>query len=506
MNTRQHLRKIVAVAFAGAAVLVGVANAADGDLDPSFGDNGRVVTDFFGNYDEARGVAIEKDGKIVAAGRAFNSATASHEFALARYHRNGKLDNSFGDDGKVTTHLPANTADASTAIANAVAVQYNGDIVAAGSFQSAATSRIDIAVLRYDNHGRLDHTFGDQGIVITNFNGGSSGANDMTLQPDGKIVVVGTALGDVALARFNPDGSLDSAFGDSGKVITNVTPDDVATAVHLTKDGKILVAGQSCTLGSTCENDRRRDFLLLRYNADGSLDTSFGDQGKVITRIGICSVANDIDVAPDGKIVVTGTTNINPCSFIEGTEFIVARYNPDGSLDTTFSNDGITGVRFTGARGGAIATAVAITWDGVTPKIVAGGYHRFGSACESSSGPVPCDFVLARFNWIGGLDTTFGVSGRVITDFYGRVDRALDLAIQRNGRIVQAGLTALGTAGGVPGFQTSTSDFALARFLSDDCPLSFLNDDKLNGPKAPPPLKDAIGVADDFLGCGNPYL
>jgi uncharacterized delta-60 repeat protein len=505
MNVMQHLRKTGAIALAGLAVAVcspNDAEAADGDPDLSFGDSGKVVTDFFGGQDEARAVAIEKNGKIVAAGRAFNSATASDEFALARYLRNGRLDNSFGNGGKVSTHLPGNTAGASTAIANAVAIQRQGRILAAGSVQSEGASQVNFALLQYDNRGALDPAFGDGGIVITELGGDSSGANDMVLQPDGKIVTVGTVSGDVALLRYNPDGSLDSGFGDGGKVITNVTPDDVGNAVHLTRDGKILVAGQSCVAGSTCENDLRRDLLLLRYNSDGSLDTSFGDQGKVITRLGLCDMANDIAVGPDGSIVAVGFSsgaNIFPCVILEGTQFAIARYTPNGE-STIFAT------RFgPGGRGGSVATATAITMDGLTPKIVVGGYYRQFLTCASQEGPNPCNFLLARLNWAdGSADPSFGSGGSAIADFAGGFDRAWDLAIQRDGRIIQAGFTAA-TAGQFD-FEPSTSDFALARFLSDDCLFSFLNSGPLAESKAPPPFNDAVDLLDKSIVCQAPHL
>ncbi|HVK55990.1 MAG TPA: delta-60 repeat domain-containing protein [Burkholderiales bacterium] len=497
MYTKQYLRKIIALAFASAAVLVGVANAADGDLDPSFGNNGRVTTDFLGGYDEARAVALEKNNKIVAAGAAFNSATGSYDFALARYKKDGSLDESFGDDGKVVTHVSeGNPRQRSRReAADAITIQHDGKIVVAGVAFNSATSFDNFAVLRYDNHGRLDSRFGNGGIVMTAFGAADAEAHDLQIQPDGKIVVVGTigtltAVGnagprDIALARYNPDGSLDISFGNGGKAVTDIFEIDEAYAVRLTQDGKILVGGATCFFRApNCRGYGVMDTILLRYNPDGSLDPTFGDGGKATAFIGRCASITDIEIAPDGKIIVGGPLATLTCVPEDRSSFAVLRYNPDGSLDTSFDADGIVTTQFQGRV--SITTAIALTTDGGALKIVAGGYHQQFLACGATEvGPYPCDFALIRYNWDGSLDPTFGAGGKASADFGGTEDSAFDLAIQRNGKIVQAG--------------TNRGDFALARYLSDDCPLSPLNDGSLK--TTSPLLDDAIDKPDDFLGC-----
>ncbi len=189
------------------------ARAASGDLDATFGTGGKVTTDFAGNDDEAHGIAVQADGKLVTVGVAKTSR--SNDFALARYNPNGSLDATFGTGGKVTTDFAGND-DA----AFAVVLQSDGKIVVAGE---AKTSRNqDFALARYNANGSLDATFGTGGKVMTDFNGDDDAAFALVLQPDGKLVAAGEAKTsrnqDFALARYNANGSLDATFGTGGKV------------------------------------------------------------------------------------------------------------------------------------------------------------------------------------------------------------------------------------------------------------------------------------------------
>ncbi len=305
--------------------------AADGDIDTTFGTGGRVTTDFGTNYDDAKAVAIQSDGKIVAAGRSLNSA-GDYDFALARYNTDGTLDTAFGTGGKVTTDFVdivgkcdvwgCNDND----VANAVAIQSDGKIVVAGD----VGRRDSFALARYNTDGTLDTSFGTGGKVSTYttvgygapgytsgdaFSGGS--ANAIAIQSDGKIVVagyIGCSLQqvcnqfDFALVRFNTNGSLDATFGSGGIVVTAVgegSDFDYANAVAIQTDGKIVAAGTtgpSSGYGGTTDK-----FALVRYNTNGTLDTAFGAGGKVTTTIGTYSSnAYAIALQTDGKIVATG--------------------------------------------------------------------------------------------------------------------------------------------------------------------------------------------------------
>ncbi len=303
-----------------------------------------------------------------------------------------------------------------------------------GKIVVAGTSGSDFAVARYNTDGSLDASFGMGGLVITDF-GGFDGGNAVAIQKDGKIVVAGFA-GDedsvFAVARYNRDGSLDITFGVDGKVTTDFSADaDIGNAVALQKDGKIVVAGRS---GS--------DFAVARYNTDGSLDITFGADGKVITDFGGDDEGNAVAMQKDGKIVVAGFTNVGGGD----NNFSVARYNTDGSLDITFGVDGKVTTDFSADadRG----NAVALQKDG---KIVVAGF---------AGGEEDSVFVVARYNTDGSLDITFNpmgsLPGTVTTDFGGD-DEGFAVAIQKDGKIVVAGFS---NAGG-------DDDFAVARYNTD---------------------------------------
>jgi uncharacterized delta-60 repeat protein len=366
------------------ALVIAIANPAaapPGDLDPTFDGDGKVTTDFAGSFEIAGAVAIQGDGKIVAAGTAADVSGIS-DFALARYNTDGSLDTAFDGDGKVTTDFAGASDEA-----NAISIQGDGKIVAAG------VARI-----------------------------GLNGSQDF------------------ALARYNADGSLDTAFSGDGRVTTDFAgANDQAHAVAIQGDGKIIAAGVAGDVVSGTN-----DFGLARYNANGSLDTTFdGDlplpvpgDGKVTTDFaGTTDQAFGVAIQGDGKIVAAGLSGIS--------DFALARYNSDGSLDTAFDGDGKVTTDFAGSGSRDEAHAVAIQGDG---KIVAAGLAVVSGVF---------DFALARYRADGSLDTIFSGDGKVTTDFAGDFDAAHGVAIQANGRIVAAGFADLPGTG---------FDFALARY------------------------------------------
>jgi uncharacterized delta-60 repeat protein len=249
----------------------------------------------------------------------------------------------------------------------------------------------------------------------------------VAIQGDGKIVAAGVASGDFALARYNADGTLDTEFGSGGTITTDFGGDDKANALALQRDGQIVVAGVAGGL----------DFALARYRTDGTLDATFGSEGKVITDFsGNIDAAFAVAIQPDGMIVAAGATGAYPSA-----QFALARYSGAGSMDAGFG----VGGRVTIAFGrDARAHTLAIQPDG---KIVTGGFINNGSSGDG---------VLSRHNADGTLDRAFGTAGRMVTDFGGR-NFGSALAIQSDGKIVVAG------ADDFPPYY----DFALARYEPD---------------------------------------
>ncbi len=337
-----------------------------GSLDSGFGVGGVVSTSFTTTGDYAYGVVIQSDGKIVVAGNAYN--TNLPDFAVARYNSNGSLDTSFDTDGKDTTAFGADD------IGRAVALQTDGKIVIAG--YTNASGNDDFAVLRYNSNGSLDTSFDTDGRVTTAFTSNDDQARAVLIQPDGKIVAAGYRFGgnlpDFAVARYNSNGSLDTSFSGDGLASKAFGGDDYAYAAARQSDGKIVLAG--CTNASGNDN-----VALTRFNSDGTLDTTFGTSGEVITAVHASNYdcAYGVAIQSDGKIVVTGYYGTG--GFLAVAIF-VARYNSNGTLDTGFGSGGIVTTSLTGSD---LGLAVAIQSDG---KIVVAG----GSLVSAS-------FVLLRY-------------------------------------------------------------------------------------------------------------
>jgi len=409
----------------------------NGSLDPSFDGDGKLTTAFGGSFEEARAIAIQVDGKIIVAGETALSVAAEINFAIARYNTDGSLDNTFDGDGKVTTDF--GLVDG----ARAIVIQPDGRIVAAGTAGTIAGGSF-FAVARYNTNGSLDGSFDGDGKALTDFSGGrfSLGALGVALQADGRIVAVGDAnisgQRDFGVARYNTNGSLDVTFGAAGKVITDFPLNDEGiTGLVIQPDGKVIAAGRFNSR-IFIRGAQDPNFELARYNTDGTLDLTFGTGGLVSTDFPSNSddFANAVAVQADGRIVVVGQTGPTFSVSTGDTAFGIVRYNTDGSLDTTFGIGGRVSTDFGTTHDSAVA--VAVQADG---KIVVVGSN--GSA-----------FLLARYNSNGSLDTSgFGTGGKVTTDFGGGFVRASAIVIQPDGRIVAAG--------------SAASNFALARYNTD---------------------------------------
>ena len=444
--TRQPGRHRAAI-LAGAllSLALGQAAAAPGDLDPSFDADGLVLTHFGridddsvgGRNDFAKAVVVQPDGKLVVAGSSQAGGGSNLVFALARYNPNGTSDTSFGSGGRVLTDTPSEFESASSR-ASALVLQTDGKIVLTG------TADFKFVLARHNPDGRLDTSFDNDGFVFTEVQPASfNSASALVLQPDGKLVVAGESgafdgfgfSGDFALARYNTDGSLDASFGSRGLVLTDFEIDeffngDGASALVLQPDGKLVAAGRSnCGLA------------LARYNADGSLDPTFGSGGRVSGCEEGAPGAQAVVLQPDGKVVTVGSSLLSVDGSADISVLQLFRHETDGSLDMSFGIGGSV-ISISGSDS-VFPEALILQPDG---KMVVAG--STGSECFSFVTPgFECsasDFVLVRHNPDGSLDTSFGSGGRVLTNFSGRFDffanRAQALVQQPDGKLVAAGI------------------------------------------------------------------
>jgi uncharacterized delta-60 repeat protein len=296
---------------------------AAGNLDPNFGTGGIATTPIGGTNDGAFDAADDRDGGFVAVGRTDAAGLINTDFAVARYTADGKPNPAFPAGGFVTTDV-AGRGDG----ANAVAVQSDGKIVAAGFAQTSPID-FDFALARYNPDGTLDHSFGGDGIVTTDLGNENEAANAVAIQPDGKIVAVGDSGENVALARYLPGGGLDPTFGGAGTVVSDLGFDDVANGVAIASGGTILIAGTR--LGPHVNLDP----YVASYGPNGRLNVGFGDFGIADTDLsGGDDFGDDLVLDPQGDIVVVGSAT-SPTV----TDMALVRYRPDGALDTSLTTD-----------------------------------------------------------------------------------------------------------------------------------------------------------------------
>lgn len=315
---------------------------ADGTLDNTFGTSGKVTTNIGTqpSIDQALHLAIQSDGKFIIAGD--TNIGGSLDFAAVRYNADGTVDTTFGTGGKVTADF-ANTGD--NDYGKSVLIQSDGKILLIG--HSEMSGSVDFAAVRFNSNGTLDNTFGNTGKATADI-GNSAGDNvvSATLQADGKILIVGSSYvnneWDFAIARFNTNGTLDNSFATGGKTTTDLGIHDWGNSVAVQTDGKIVLAGYSGTAN-------RNELAVVRYNANGTLDNTFGTGGKV-------TIANEsiegysVMLQADGKNLVSGRAYSDSTS-----SFMVVRYNTNGSLDTTFGTGGKVTTDFGNNRSEAMA-------------------------------------------------------------------------------------------------------------------------------------------------------
>lgn len=400
----------------------------------------------------------------------------------------GTLDFSFGNEGVVTSVISEGINMATT-----ITVQPDGKIITAG--HTGFSPDYDIAVVRYNEDGSNDNTFGTNGMVVLSPTTTSDYPLDITLQPDGKILIGGYiwtgSSNDILLIRLNADGTPDNTFGTNGIVITDLGDDgEVAEAIALQDDGKIILAGYN--------NDR---FLLLRYDTNGTLDDTFGTGGMATADVGIgMCFGQDMVVQDDGRILIGGMAFDAMANYVFG----VARFDTDGTLDPSFGNIGTA--LYDIGYGHDFMTAIALQSDGMiiagghtwltneptlqydfaairidengnldntfgnqgitTVNLIYGGNYVTGMVVQdddkiilsgNAEGPEDYDLGMARLTADGILDTSFGTDGITVTDINKDVDQVADAALQPDGKILVAGHTA----------GTDFPEFLVVRFMSD---------------------------------------
>jgi uncharacterized delta-60 repeat protein len=394
-----------------------------GSLDTTFANRGIDTTSFGGAYGQS--VIIQSDKKIIVAGGGYNGSI--YGVGLIRYLSDGSLDNTFGTKGKVYTDIGGISS-----WGNECKLQSDGKIVVAGISNTKSSSLFggniqNFLVARYNSDGSLDKTFNNTGTVVTGFNQKNAQAGSLAIQTDGKIVTAGivdagsnSASYDFAIVRYNSDGTLDNTFGNSGKVTTDFNKNnDIINSIKLQTDGKIVVAGP--VSGSSSGTF----YALARYNTDGSLDNTFGTNGKVTTTItNGDDEAFSVTILNDGKFIVTGSVGLDKVPYIG-----LIKYNSDGSLDTSFG----TGGKVTTHAGNADSRGYSLVTQSDNKILIT------GIVADSN---VSQKFLLVmRYNIDGKVDSLFGTQGKVKTAIGKKDDAGYSIALQTDKKIVVAGWT-----------------------------------------------------------------
>lgn len=481
----------------------------NGSLDQSFGGSGTFTTDFTGHDDVANAVFIQSDGKIVVCGITgrygefdesnYEYPKLSDNIAIVRYNINGSLDNTFNGNGKSIIPLTPNwftisssaiqsdgkiivaindyygfnlarinidgsldntlklttnlkRSDDSYFVANTIAIQSDGKFVLGGVWENSNGVK-DFVLARFNINGTIDNSFNKIGIQNTDFRGYDDIITEIAIQPDGKIVATGNGSNGYnnafAISRYNKDGSLDNSFDSDGKKLTYITSNNIyAFSVAVSGQGKIITVGYE----EATTNMNPTNIALIRYNSDGSLDNTFNLKGTLINHFlgGKKSKFSCSTVQTDGKILAAGNTWNG-----KNYDFVVVRFNTNGSLDNTFSSDGIQTMDF---GSNDYAKSIAVQSDGKI--VVVGGtyllrYNINGSLDNtfSTDGKQKANFIisslklqkdnkilvaggsaLARYNTNGSFDFSFNGDGKVSTPV-----EVNDLAVQSDGKIVVIG-------------------------------------------------------------------
>lgn len=400
--------------------------AQPGKLDSSFSNDGKVITDFEG-LTHIEGITLQKNGKIIVAG----GGSLGEYFSLARYNKNGSIDKSFGNNGKVISQQEEHP------VFTGVALQSDEKIIAVGTANLRGYYK-QVVIYRFTAKGILDSSFGDNGFAFLTPRDIDSRSPAVAIQTDDKIVITGAVNANDAnqesfAARLTAHGKRDSVFFKNGIHLISLGKISFFYAVAIQANGKIVVAGSG---GET----NKSTIALVRFETNGELDKNFGNGGKLLAPGNVFVQGTDVKIYPNGKIIVSGSIIAN-----DKQNMILLRVKTDGTIDSLF---GINGRAIINFENSSYASSLALQADG---KIIVAG-----SADTNKSGSKKA-FALARLKPNGKLDNSFGNNGRVITDFLPDNGFAAAVIIQPDGNIIAAG-------------ETTNENFfnlAMARYIGD---------------------------------------
>lgn len=394
--------------------------AQSGEPDPTFGTNGKVITGMGSNSNFANAVALQPDGKIIVGGT-YISSHGDNDFALMRYNANGSADASFSSDGKTVTAF----GNSNNNYIHWLYILPNGKILAYGSTGTQSLTPKS-AIVRYNSNGSIDTSFGTEGKIISDLFPYNTIGNKLAIQPDGKLVITSIKLysGDanyyLAVERYTENGQPDLTFGSNGLATASFgTGRSIPFSILVQPDGKILVS-------ATYYQSSVINMGLMRFNADGTLDTGFDGDGKVTTSFGAGTGSEGMQayVTNTGKIILAGSVTTATVR-----NFGVVQYNANGSIDTTFDGDG----KATAALPNELDYSLInnITWQADGKFLVVFRNTDYASSAS--------DFVLRRYNSNITPDTGFGTNGRLQATIDTGLNEAKMAAVTTNGDILVAG-------------------------------------------------------------------
>jgi uncharacterized delta-60 repeat protein len=391
----------------------------NGELDKSFGHDGLVETVLKGDGNimaaDARKCFLGPDGKILVVLELAPAVIVNRRFS------DGRIDSSYGKNG-FSAFVNMNQPTA--------AIQQDGKIILAGSTSGVNS---DFMIARINSNGKLDETFGNAGVSITDGGSDNDALNSVVVANDGKIIAGGQSyrngISQFALIRYNSNGTPDPTFGTNAIVITNFGNSANINALTLDSNNNIIAAGNFF-------DGTKGNFALAMYKGDGTLDSGFNVDGQLVSNFGNSDNAIALTVQNNGRIVVGGYYT----DASSNSHFEIVRYTSAGLLDPSFNGTGLATVNFGNAQD--FLSAIEIQNNG---KIIAGGYTYVNGSTN---------LALARLTSEGTLDLSFGNAGLVTTDIDSSMDILNCLLLQPDGKIIAGGLSEIG----------SNQDFIITRY------------------------------------------